>query len=291
VFATVMMLAAAVQAPAQPAPVLVTTEWLAANLRAPGLVLFHIGDPRSRATYDAGHIPGAQFLNPFTDLSAPAVEGGLRLELPSAEHFDSVLEARGVSDDSRVVLYTSDKYFTPASRAFFALEYAGLRGRVSLLDGGLETWKAEGRTVAADLPAPPRGSFTPRLQTQMVVDADFLKTRLEDPALALIDARDTTFYKGAETRQGRNGHIPGAMNLPFSTVMLDNGKFKDPTTLAAMLADAGATSGKTVITYCHIGQQASLVWFTARIAGFDAKIYDGSFQDWARRTELPVISP
>jgi thiosulfate/3-mercaptopyruvate sulfurtransferase len=291
VFATVMMLAAAVQAPAQPAPVLVTTEWLAANLRAPGLVLFHIGDPRSRATYDAGHIPGAQFLNPFTDLSAPAVEGGLRLELPSAEHFDSVLEARGVSDDSRVVLYTSDKYFTPASRAFFALEYAGLRGRVSLLDGGLETWKAEGRTVAADLPAPPRGSFTPRLQTQMVVDADFLKTRLEDPALALIDARDTTFYKGAETRQGRNGHIPGAMNLPFSTVMLDNGKFKDPTTLAAMLADAGATSGKTVITYCHIGQQASLVWFTARIAGFDARIYDGSFQDWARRTELPVISP
>jgi thiosulfate/3-mercaptopyruvate sulfurtransferase len=291
VFATVMMLAAAVQAPAQPAPVLVTTEWLAANLRAPGLVLFHIGDPRSRATYDAGHIPGAQFLNPFTDLSAPAVEGGLRLELPSAEHFDSVLEARGVSDDSRVVLYTSDKYFTPASRAFFALEYAGLRGRVSLLDGGLETWKAEGRTVAADLPAPPRGSFTPRLQTQMVVDADFLKTRLEDPALALIDARDTTFYKGAETRQGRNGHIPGAKNLPFSTVMLDNGKFKDPTTLAAMLADAGATSGKTVITYCHIGQQASLVWFTARIAGFDARIYDGSFQDWARRTELPVISP
>jgi thiosulfate/3-mercaptopyruvate sulfurtransferase len=291
VFATVMMLSAAVQAPAQPAPVLVTTEWLAANLRAPGLVLFHIGDPRSRATYDAGHIPGAQFLNPFTDLSAPAVEGGLRLELPSAEHLDSVLEARGVSDDSRVVLYTSDKYFTPASRAFFALEYAGLRGRVSLLDGGLEGWKAEGRTVTADVPAPPRGSFNPRLQTQMVVDADFLKTRLEDPALALIDARDTTFYKGAETRQGRNGHIPGAKNVPFNTVMLDNGKFKNPTTLAAMLADAGATSGKTVITYCHIGQQASLVWFTARLAGFDAKIYDGSFQDWARRTELPVVSP
>jgi thiosulfate/3-mercaptopyruvate sulfurtransferase len=291
VFATVMMLAAAVQAPAQPAPVLVTTEWLATNLRAPGLVLFHIGDPRSRATYDAGHIPGAQFLNPFTDLSAPAVEGGLRLELPSAEHLDSVLEARGVSDDSRVVLYTSDKYFTPASRAFFALEYAGLRDRVSLLDGGLETWKAEGRTVTADVSAPPRGRFNPRLQTQMVVGADFLKTRVEDPALALIDARDTTFYKGAETRQGRNGHIPGAKNIPFSTVMLDNGKFKDPTTLAAMLAGAGATSGKTVVTYCHIGQQASLVWFTARMAGFDAKIYDGSFQDWARRTELPVISP
>jgi thiosulfate/3-mercaptopyruvate sulfurtransferase len=286
-----MILAAAVQAPAQQAPVLVTTEWLAANLRAPGLVIFHIGDGRSRPTYDAGHIPAAQFLNPFTDLSAPAVEGGLRLELPSAEHLDSILEARGVSDESRVVLYTSDKYFTPASRAFFALEYAGLRGRVSLMDGGLEVWKAEGRALTTDVPSPMRASFTPRLQQQMVVDAEFLKTRLEDPALALIDARDTSFYKGAETRQGRNGHIPGAKNLPFNTVMLDDGKFKDPTTLGAMLSNAGAVSGKTVITYCHIGQQASLVWFTARLAGFDAKIYDGSFQDWARRTDLPVISP
>jgi thiosulfate/3-mercaptopyruvate sulfurtransferase len=288
---TFVMLAAVAQASAQKVPVLVTTEWLAANLRAPGLVIFHIGDPRSRPTYDAGHIPGAQFLNPFTDLSAPAVEGGLRLELPNAEHLDSVLEARGVSDDSRVVLYTSDKYFTPASRAFFALEYAGLRGRVSLMDGGLEAWKTEGRALTAEVPSPGRASFTPRLQTQMVVDAEFLKTRLEDPALALIDARDTSFYKGAETRQGRNGHIPGAKNLPFNTVMQDDGKFKDPATLGAMLSNAGAASGKTVITYCHIGQQASLVWFTARMAGFDAKIYDGSFQDWARRSDLPVISP
>jgi thiosulfate/3-mercaptopyruvate sulfurtransferase len=288
---TFVMLAAVAQASAQKVPVLVTTEWLAANLRAPGLVIFHIGDPRSRPTYDAGHIPGAQFLNPFTDLSAPAVEGGLRLELPNAEHLDSVLEARGVSDDSRVILYTSDKYFTPASRAFFALEYAGLRGRVSLMDGGLEAWKTEGRALTAEVPSPGRASFTPRLQTQMVVDAEFLKTRLEDPALALIDARDTSFYKGAETRQGRNGHIPGAKNLPFNTVMQDDGKFKDPATLGAMLSNAGAASGKTVITYCHIGQQASLVWFTARMAGFDAKIYDGSFQDWARRSDLPVISP
>ena len=289
--ATFMLLAAAVQAPAREAPPLVTTEWLAANMQAPGLVIFHIGDPRSRPTYDAGHIPGARFLNPFTDLSAPPVEGGLRLELPSAERLDSLLEGLGVSDDSRVVLYTSDKYYTPASRAFFALEYAGLKGRVSLMDGGLEAWKAEGRTLTTEVVTPSRGKFTPRLQTQMVVDADFLKTRLDDPVLALIDARDTSFYRGAETRQGRNGHIPGAKNLPFSTVMREDGKFQSPETLKTMLAGAGAIPGKTVVTYCHIGQQASLVWFTARLSGFDAKIYDGSFQDWARRTELPVASP
>jgi thiosulfate/3-mercaptopyruvate sulfurtransferase len=288
---TIMFLAAAVQAPAQDAPMLVTTEWLAANMQVRGLVIFHIGDQRTRATYDAGHIPGAQFLNPFTDVSAPPVEGGLRLELPTAEQFDSVLEGLGVSDDSRDVLYTSDKYYSPVSRAFFALEYAGLKGRVSLLDGGLEAWKAESRTLTSDVTTPSRGRFTPRLQTQMVVDADFLKTRLESPGLALIDARDTSFYKGAETRQGRNGHIPGAKSLPFSTVMQEDGKFQNLETLKTMLASAGAMPGKTVVTYCHIGQQASLVWFTARLAGFDAKIYDGSFQDWARRTELPVVSP
>lgn len=286
-----VMTALMVQSPSQDAPLLVSTEWLAANLNTPRLVLFHIGDQRTRATFDSGHIPGARFLNPFTDLSAPMQEGGLRLELPTAEHLDSVLEARGVSDDSRIVLYPSNQYFTPTSRAFFALEYAGLKGRVSILNGGLEEWKAEGRPVTTDTLRAGRGSFTPRLQSGMVVDADFLEARLDDKGLALLDARDTTFYRGAETRQGRNGHIPGARNVPFHSVMQPDGKFKEVSVLRAMLLAAGAAPGTTVVTYCHIGQQASLVWFTARLAGFDARLYDGSFQDWARRTELPVVSP
>lgn len=278
-------------APGQEPSLLVTTDWLAANLGAPRLVLFHIGDQRSRPTYDAGHLPGAQFLNPFTELAAPRREGGLSLELPTAEQLDSVLEARGVSDDSRIVLYTSDQYFTPTSRAFFTLEYAGLRGRVLLLDGGLEAWKAEGRTIATEVPAPARGSFTPNLQRDMVVDADYLKTRLEDPATAILDARDPRFFNGGDTRQARNGRIPGAKNLPFTSVVQEDGKFKDLATLRALLLEAGAAPPKTVVTYCHIGQQASLVWFTARLLGFDAKLYDGSFQDWSARSELPVVVP
>ncbi len=285
-----ILTAAAVQAPSREAPLLVTTEWLATNLATPKLVIFHIGDQRTRSTYDSGHIPGAQFLNPFTDLSAPPSDSGLRLELPTAEHFDSVLEARGVSDDSRIILVMSNEYYTPTSRSLFALEYAGLRGRVSILDGGLEAWKAEGRAVTADVPVVTRGSFTPRLRRELVVDADWLKTRIETPGLALIDARDTTFFRGAETRQGRNGRIPGATNVPFYSVVA-GGKFKDTASLREMLVAAGAAPDRTVVTYCHIGQQASFVWLAARLAGFDPKLYDGSFQEWARRRELPVISP
>ena len=123
--------------PQSGAPLIVNTAWLAQHLSDKDLVLFHIGDQTSKPTYDEGHIPGAQFLNPFQELSTPRVEGALFLELPSAEILDSVLEAKGISDNSRIVLYSARQYFTPTSRTLFTLEYAGLAGRVSILDGGL----------------------------------------------------------------------------------------------------------------------------------------------------------
>src|SRR6185503_2439513 len=108
------------------APLVVTPSWLAAHLSDKGLLTFQIGDQNSKPAYDEGHIPGAQFLNPFQELSTPRVQGTLALELPSAEILDSVLESKGISDDSRIVLYSARQYFTPTSRALFALEYAGL---------------------------------------------------------------------------------------------------------------------------------------------------------------------
>jgi len=288
--ATLLSLALAA-APQQPAPVLVTTDWLAARLQDPDLVIFHIGDNASKRTYDAGHIPGAQFLNPFVDVSAPPAPGGLSLELPTAERIDSVLEARGVSNTSRIVLYSADQYFTPTSRAFFALEYAGLAGRVVILDGGLEAWKAENRPVSTEVPAPRRGSFEPAIRADLVADAGWIRTHLHDARVAVIDARTTNFYNGAEARQDRVGRIPGAGNVPFNSVVTESGKFKDVASLKAILAAAGAQEGDTVVTYCHIGQQASLVWFAARLLGHPVKLYDGSFQEWSARRDLPVEAP
>ena len=287
-------LALAAAGPASPqsgAPLIVTTTWLAQHLSDRDLVLFHIGDQNTKQVYDEGHIPGAQFLNPFQELSTPRVEGALFLELPSAEVLDSVLEARGISDQTRIVLYSARQYFTPTSRTLFTLEYAGLAGRVSILDGGLEAWKSEGHAITTEVPAPARGRLSVRPNPAIVADADFVRRSLENSRVRLVDARDTSYYNGRETRQGRNGHIKGAVSVPFTTMVDSSGKFRSVAVLQAQFAAAGVQPGQTVVTYCHIGQQASLVWFMARVLGYDAKMYDGSFQDWAARAELPVVNP
>jgi thiosulfate/3-mercaptopyruvate sulfurtransferase len=288
-----LALAALAAAPPAPAtePLVVTTAWLAQHLSDKGLVIFQIGDRTSQPAYDEGHIPGAQFLNPFTELSTPRVEGALALELPSADSLKAVLERKGLSNDSRVVLYWAREYFSPTSRTLLTLEYAGLAGKVSILDGGYEVWKGEGRPITTDVPAVAPGHFVVQPNPAIVVDADFVKAHLEDPKVRIVDARDTSFYNGRETRQGRNGHIPGAASVPFGTMVDSTGRFLAPAVLKAQFAKAGVKDGQTVVTYCHIGQQASLVWFGARLVGFNARLYDGSFQGWAKRTDLPVVNP
>jgi thiosulfate/3-mercaptopyruvate sulfurtransferase len=294
-FAGLGLVAAAAGSPAPASqsgqPLIVTTAWLAGHLADKGLVIFQIGDPGSKPVYDEGHIPGAQFLNPFQELAAPRIEGSLALELPSLPVLDSVLESKGISNDSRIVLYSARQYFSPTSRTLFTLEYAGLGGRVSILDGGLEQWKSEGRAVSTDVPAPAPAQFTVRANSALVADAKYVAANLENTGVRILDARDTSFYNGRETRQGRNGHIKGAASMPYTTMVDSSGKFRSPAALQAQFAAAGVEKGQTVVTYCHIGQQATLVWFIARVLGYDAKLYDGSFQDWAGRAELPVVNP
>ena len=161
-----------------------------------------------------------------------------------------------------------------------------------MLDGGLEAWRAAGKPVTADVPTPAKGSFTPNLKPEMVVDAAWVKGHLKDPTVQIIDARTPNFYNGGETRQARVGRIPGATNVPFGSVIKEGSTtFKDPAALKAILQSAGAAEGDTVVTYCHIGQQASLVWFAARLLGYNAKLYDGSMQDWSARREMPIDAP
>ena len=268
-------------------PLVVSAAWLAGHLQDKNLVLMHIGE---RAGYDSGHIAGAQFLAPTVEWSTPRVEGRLFLELPDVAVLDSALETRGIFNDSRIVLYSANQYFTPTSRALFTLEYLGLRGRVSILDGGIEAWKAEGRPLSTDVPKPETGKFTPHPDPSLVVDAAFVAGHLTDPQVHIVDARDTAFYNGRETNQGRNGHIPGAASVPFQSIMDSTGHFRPVPDLEAKFASVGVSKGQTVVTYCHIGQQASLVWFGARLTGHLAKLYDGSFQDWSRSPYLPIES-
>jgi thiosulfate/3-mercaptopyruvate sulfurtransferase len=249
------------------------------------LVLFQVGE---KDEYVAGHIPGAQFIS-LADISMPRGEG-LALELPPAAQLKATFEKLGVSDKSRIVVYFSKDWVTPTARVFLTLDYLGLGERTSILDGGLPAWRAEKRpvTTAEDIVKMGKISAQPRPQT--VVDSAWVNTNLNKPGVMILDARAPKFYTGEDAgRMPRGGHILSAKSIPFSSLVEDsNNKFKSADTLRGLFNAAGVKKGDSVATYCHIGQQASLLYFVARYLGYDAHLYDGSFEDWSRRSELPV---
>jgi len=264
---------------------IVSTDWLAKHLKDDNLILLQVGEKKE---YDAAHIPGAQFIQ-LADISTPRGQG-LILELPPADQLKTAFEKFGVTDNSRIVVYFSKDWVTPTARVYFTLDYLGLGDRTSILDGGMPAWQTEKRPVTAETPAVKPGSFTPRPNSKLVVDAAWVSANLAKPDIAILDARAAKFYIGEDVGQmPRGGHIPRAKSIPFSTLVEDgSNKFKSPETLRGLFTTAGVAPKSTVATYCHIGQQASLLYFVARYLGYDAHLYDGSFQDWSNRSELPV---
>jgi len=292
-------------APADPAAddILVSTTWLAGHLNDPDLVILEVGP---REAYDAGHIPGAEFAD-LMSLSAPhkmmtreehehmtreqrEQDTTLALELPTARQLDSLLSGFGISNNSRVVVYFNDEWLTPAARVFLTLDYAGLRGRIFYLDGGTTAWKAENRPLSKDVPTPRHGSFHTAARNDVVVTSSFVKDHLRDPAIRVLDARDPEFYNDTQDNgMKRGGHIAGAGSIPFGTLVDTlSMRFKSKAELTSMFAAQGVRPGATIVSYCHIGQQGSLLYFAARYLGYEARLYDGSFQDWSRHAELPV---
>jgi thiosulfate/3-mercaptopyruvate sulfurtransferase len=263
---------------------LVSTAWLGEHLKDRGLVILSVGP---RANYDAAHIPGAAFV----DMSAIATSSpGATLEMPSLAKLKGAFEDLGISDNSRIVICFLTNYVTPATRVFFTLDYLGLGGQTSLLDGGFEAWRGEGRPVTSEVSRISRGTITQHPRSELIVDAAWVSANLNRPKIAIVDARAPEFYSGASAgRMPRAGHIPGAVNVPFSSLADSANKLKDSPSLRKLLADAGIKQGDQIVSYCHIGQQATLVYFVARYLGYDARLYDGSFEDWSKRSELPVV--
>lgn len=263
---------------------IVSTAWLAEHLKDKSLVLLHVGDKKE---YDAAHIPRAQFIQ-VSDISTPRGQG-LTLEFPAVDQLKATFERFGVTDNSRIVIYFGKDWITPTARVFLTLDYLGLGERTSILDGGLPAWRAEDRAITTEVAVARTGHFTPLLNRSLVVDADWVKQNLNKPGVAVIDARAVRFYTGAEAGQmPRAGRIPGAKSIPFDSVVEQNNKFKSPAVLRELFTTAGVKPHDNVATYCHIGQQASLLYFIARYLGYEPHVYDGSFEEWSRRSDLPV---
>jgi len=264
---------------------IVSTDWLAKHLNDDSLVLLQVGEKKE---YDEAHIPGAQLIQ-SQDISTPRGQG-LTLELPTVDQLKATFERFGVTDKSRIIVYFGKDWVTPTARVFMTLDYLGLGDRTSILDGGLPAWRSENRAVTAEVREVKPGSFTPHPNAKLVVDAAWVNANLSKPGVAILDARAAKFYTGEEVGQmPRGGHIPRAKSIPFSTLVDDKtNKFKTPDALRSLFGTAGVKENDSVATYCHIGQQASLLYFVARYLGYDAHLYDGSFQDWSSRSELQV---
>ncbi len=289
VLASLVLLASTSLASA--ADMLVTPAWLVDHRGGKNLVLLHVGVP---ADFEKEHIPGALFVNP-QDLAIPRAEGALILQLLPPDHLRAKLESLGIGDDSRVVVYFGKDWVSGATRVYFSLDVAGLGEKTSVLDGGMPAWKAEGGAVVSSSADPASaiqrkpGKITAKPHPELVVDLDFVKANLNAPGIAIVDARKTKFFDGSEPgSMSRAGHIPGARSLPFETLVTDDNRMKSHAEATKILEAVGIKPGDTVVSYGHIGQQATVVYFAAKRLGYKALLYDGSWDEWSRKSELPV---
>lgn len=256
---------------------IVSAQWLSEHLNDPKVVILHVGEKRSE--YDGGHIPGAHFLalDDFIE--------GEDAELPSPEKLKAAFEKVGVSDDSRVVIYTT-AWYPMAGRAYYTLDYLGHGDHTALLDGGIEEWRNEKRPLSKDEPKVTSGSFTPHVHPEARALMEEVKKISEQPtkSTALVDTRPEKRYI--------DGHIAGAVPIYWQETLVDAKNkpvFLPPDKLKELFAARGIVPGEKLITYCEIGLQASHVYFVAKYLGYDAAMFDGSIHEWSHMNKLPVV--
>lgn len=266
----------------QEKPILVTPSWLNEHLNDQNLVVIQVAF--LEFDYAKEHIPGARYLWP--GWLAPSSPKG-SYNAPDPKFAAELLQEMGVSSNSHIVICHVFNEVSPAARMFLTLENLGLRGQVSFLNGGLDAWKKEGFKVTTEYPKPRKGNFSIK-QGTLLVDKDYVLKTLNGSTGLVVDARVKDIYDGSPSGYPRDGHVTGAKNLPFTDMVDENNMFKPNEQLAAYFNPVVPDKSKEIVTYCFIGQTASVVYMAGRILGYDVKLYDGSMQEWTRYPELPM---
>jgi thiosulfate/3-mercaptopyruvate sulfurtransferase len=274
--------------------VLVTPAWLAEHLADPRVRTIDLG--KTKAQFATGHVPGAQFVDWRVDIVDPRLPG--QFVVAPAPAVEALLSRLGVDADTTVVLYDSQSSRI-AARMFWMLRYYGHRD-VRILDGGSSAWEAAGAriaTVSTQFATTNYNIAESRLALR--ADSADVRSAVGQVDVELIDARAEEFYSGesfgspfqAQQSNARAGHIPGAKNLFWADHYNPDGTFKSIAELRSAYAALGIQPGDTVISYCHVGLQASTPWFVlSELLGFaDVRLYDASMAEWANMTDTELV--
>ncbi|WP_433757472.1 sulfurtransferase [Nocardia sp. CA-135398] len=268
--------------------VLVSVDWAEENLNAPGVVFVEVDEDTS--AYDGGHIEGAVRLDWKKDL-----QDQVRRDFVNQEQFSDLLSARGIANDDEVVLYGGNNNWFAA----YAYWYFKLYGHnnVKLLDGGRKKWELDGRPLSRDA--------VNRPATQYKASAPDLTIRaFRDEVIAaigaknLVDVRSPDEFSGKilapahlpQEQSQRPGHIPGAINVPWSKAANEDGTFKSDAELAEIYGEAGLDGTKDTIAYCRIGERSSHTWFVLQelLGHQNVKNYDGSWTEYGSLVGAPI---
>lgn len=287
---SISLAAAAFAGQALASDALVTADWVQDNLNNPKVKIFEVSV--DTGVYERGHIPGAANLNWHTDLVDPQ-----RRDIASKEAFEKLLQAAGVEDDSTIVLYGDNNNWFAAWGAWIFESY-GLGDRVKLLDGGRKLWEAKG------LPLDTAAVETKGSNIKIGDQDPSVRARFQEVVavaegkhdIKLIDIRSADEYngkifapEGVKELSVRAGHIPGAVNVPWGTIVNEDGTFKSADDIKKIYADKGIDGSSPIITYCRIGERSSHTWFALKkILGYDVKNYDGSWTEYGNAVGVPV---
>lgn len=269
---------------------LVSAEWVQDNLDNPDVRIFEVSV--DTGVYERGHIPGALNLDWHTELVDPT-----RRDIATREAFQDKLRQSGVNGDTHVVLYGDNNNWFAAWGAW-VFDVYGIE--VSLLDGGRKLWEAQGLPldtnvkdyVASDIALPERNEA---LRARFADVVEIAEGRV---AARLVDIRSNDEYtgkifapEGVKELAVRAGHIPTAENVPWGTIVQEDGRFKPIEEIRAIYAAKGIDGSQPVVTYCRIGERSSHTWFALkRLLGYDARNYDGSWTEYGNAVGVPVVN-